>query len=127
MEINELFGILGVNARAFAKGDLIVRSPMDGAEIARLRTDSPADVENKVALADDAFLEWRRVPAPRRGELIRLFGEQLRALKDPLGRLVSVECGKILREGVGRGPGDDRHRRFCRGPFTTTIRTFHAF
>ena len=101
MEINELFGILGVNAQALAKGDLIVRSPMDGAEIARLRTDSPADVENKVALADDAFLEWRRVPAPRRGELIRLFGEQLRALKDPLGRLVSVECGKILREGLG--------------------------
>ncbi len=101
MEINELFAILGLDVRALAKGDLIVRSPIDGAEIARLRTDSPADVDGKIALVGDAFLEWRRVPAPRRGELIRLFGEQLRALKDPLGRLVAVECGKILQEGLG--------------------------
>ena len=101
MEISELFALLGVDTRDLAKGGLVVRSPLDGAEIARLRTDSPADVENKVTLADDAFLQWRRVPVPRSGELIHLFGEQLRAFQDPLARLVSVECGKILQESLG--------------------------
>ena len=53
------------------------------------------------ASADAAFVEWRRVPAPRRGELIRLFAEELRAHKEPLGGLVTLECGKILQEGLG--------------------------
>ena len=54
-----------------------------------------------IALGQSAFEQWRLLPAPRRGELIRLFGEELRAAKEPLGHLVSLECGKVLQEGLG--------------------------
>jgi len=82
-------------------GDHIVRSPIDGAEIARVNFDGPAGIEKKIALSVEAFRLWREVPAPKRGELVRLFGEELRANKDKLGRLVSLENGKILQEGLG--------------------------
>ncbi|HJN23001.1 MAG TPA: aldehyde dehydrogenase family protein [Rhodospirillales bacterium] len=126
MEISELFALLGVDTRDLAKGGLVVRSPLDGAEIARLRTDSPADVENKVTLADDAFLQWRRVPVPRSGELIHLFGEQLRAFQDPLARLVSVECGKILQESLGEVREMIEHLRLCRRLVAPASRPHHC-
>jgi aldehyde dehydrogenase (NAD+) len=81
--------------------DLTVRSPIDGRELARLRFDTPQEIEEKVGRAERAFRAWRDVPAPRRGELVRLFGERLRARKEELARLVTVECGKILEEGRG--------------------------
>ena len=74
-------------------------SPIDGAEIARVRTHSAAQVTKAIAGAQAAFTAWREVPAPRRGELIRLLGDELRAEKDALGKLVSIETGKILSEG----------------------------
>jgi aldehyde dehydrogenase (NAD+) len=92
---------LGLNPGKLRQGDLIVRSPIDGGEIARLRADARASVRRKIALAETAFQSWRSVPAPRRGELIRLFGEELRAAKDALGALVSIEVGKIRQEGQG--------------------------
>ena len=101
MELNELWGALGLDAGALTEGDLDVHSPIDGAVIARVKTDSAAGLEAGIARADAAFVEWRRVPAPRRGELIRLFAEELRAHKEPLGGLVTFECGKILQEGLG--------------------------
>ena len=101
MELNELWGALGLDAGALTQGDLDVHSPIDGAVIARVKTDSAAGLEAGIARADAAFVEWRRVPAPRRGELIRLFAEELRAHKEPLGGLVTLECGKILQEGLG--------------------------
>ncbi len=101
MELNELWGALGLDADVLTHGDLDVHSPIDGAVIARVKTDSAAGLEAGIARADAAFVEWRRVPAPRRGELIRLFAEELRALKEPLGGLVTLECGKILQEGLG--------------------------
>ncbi|MDO5528058.1 MAG: aldehyde dehydrogenase family protein [Paracoccus sp. (in: a-proteobacteria)] len=82
-------------------GDLEVFSPVDGALIGKVATHSPADVEAMISDAKRAFETWREVPAPRRGELIRLFGEELRAAKDALGALVTLECGKILQEGLG--------------------------
>jgi aldehyde dehydrogenase (NAD+) len=82
-------------------GDQIVHSPVDGAEIGRLAFDDAAAVERKIAQSVDAFRAWREVPAPRRGELVRLLGEELRANKEQLGRLVSLEAGKILQEGLG--------------------------
>ena len=82
-------------------GDHIVRSPIDGAEIGRVAFDTPASIEKKIAASVEAFHAWRDVPAPRRGELVRLFGEELRAHKDALGRLVTLEAGKILQEGLG--------------------------
>ena len=82
-------------------GDLAVSAPADGSEVARVRTSSVAETEAMIAKGKAAFLAWRDVPAPRRGELVRLLGEELRAGKDNLGRLVTLDCGKILQEGLG--------------------------
>ena len=82
-------------------GSLLSRSPIDGREIGSVPEASPADVAAAAERAHAAFLAWRLVPPPRRGELVRLFGEELRTHKDALGRLVSLECGKILQEGLG--------------------------
>ena len=82
-------------------GPHIVRSPIDGGEIGRVAYDDAPSVDAKIARSVEAFRVWRDVPAPRRGELVRLFGEELRANKDKLGRLVALEAGKILQEGLG--------------------------
>lgn len=87
--------------KAELAGELPVHTPIDGAEIARLKAHSRSDVESAIGRAAAAFKKWREAPAPRRGELIRLFGEQLRAEKENLGRLVTLESGKILQEGLG--------------------------
>jgi len=81
------------------QGDLESRSPIDGAAIGSVPV--AADVDAIAARAHDAFLAWRMVPAPQRGELVRIFGEVLRKAKAPLARLVSIESGKILSEGEG--------------------------
>ena len=77
------------------------RSPIDGALLGSVDTADVAAVAAAIGRAQQAFLAWRLVPPPRRGELVRLLGEELRAEKDALGRLVSRECGKILSEGLG--------------------------
>jgi aldehyde dehydrogenase (NAD+) len=100
-ETRRLLAGLGVDLDRFAGEDLSVRSPIDGAEVARLRMDPPAEVERKIGLSVTAFEAWRDVPAPRRGELVRLFGQRLRGHKEALGRLVTIENGKILEEGLG--------------------------
>jgi len=82
-------------------GNLQVTSPIDGAVIANVAMDDTATVDATIAKAQDAFLKWRNVPAPRRGELVRLLGEELRKHKDELGRLVTIECGKVYSEGLG--------------------------
>lgn len=92
---------LGVQKDAYSKGELIVETPINGAEIGRVATDNAVTVKEVITTAQDAFLKWRAVPAPRRGELVRLLGEELRAHKDDLGRLVTIESGKILSEGLG--------------------------
>jgi aldehyde dehydrogenase (NAD+) len=69
--------------------------------LARVQTAGPGDYEHVVAAASDAFLEWRMMPAPKRGELVREIGDQLRANKIQLGSLVSLEMGKVLAEGLG--------------------------
>jgi aldehyde dehydrogenase (NAD+) len=97
----QLLRSLGVAEASFTRGDLAVRSPISGAEIARVPTLSGGDVARAAGEAHAAFLTWRSVPAPKRGELVRRFGEMLRAHKEQLGRLVSIEAGKILQEGLG--------------------------
>lgn len=82
-------------------GDLAVHSPIDGARLANLRSSTPTDVEATVAAAQAAFLAWRMVPAPRRGELVRRFGEALRGHKVELAELVTIESGKIRAEALG--------------------------
>jgi len=79
-------------------GELASFSPIDGSEIGRVAVGDPAAAAAK---AQQAFLAWRTVPAPRRGELVRLLGEELRAAKEPLARLVTLEAGKIVQEGLG--------------------------
>jgi aldehyde dehydrogenase (NAD+) len=76
-------------------------SPIDGNLLGSVETADAAAVAAAIGRAHEAFLTWRMVPPPRRGELVRLLGEELRADKDALGRLVSRECGKILSEGLG--------------------------
>jgi aldehyde dehydrogenase (NAD+) len=82
-----------------AEGDLESFSPIDGKRIGAVATAS--GVAPAIERAHAAFLAWRSVPPPRRGELVRLFGQVLREEKEPLGRLVSLEAGKILQEGLG--------------------------
>ncbi|MFO0473787.1 MAG: aldehyde dehydrogenase family protein [Alphaproteobacteria bacterium] len=92
---------LGIAEAEIAQGDLVSRSPIDGAVLGRLRSDTAAEADARIATSLKAFHAWRDVPAPRRGELIRLFGEELRANKQALGRLVTLEAGKIVQEGLG--------------------------
>jgi aldehyde dehydrogenase (NAD+) len=101
MDIASLLQELGVDLPASAGSELTVRTPIDGSTLATLRVDDAASVAAKVAAAHAAFLEWRIVPAPRRGELVRVFGEHLRRAKPLLGRLVTIESGKIAQEGLG--------------------------
>ncbi|WP_148252138.1 L-piperidine-6-carboxylate dehydrogenase [Aidingimonas lacisalsi] len=92
---------LGVAESLYRDGDYPVTSPSDGAEIGRVRLEDGKAVDARIARARQAFEQWSRVPAPRRGELVRLFGEQLRRHKEDLGTLVTLECGKIYQEGLG--------------------------
>jgi aldehyde dehydrogenase (NAD+) len=95
-----LLAELGVSADAL-RGELPVYSPIDGAELARVRRDREPELDAAIARAAAAFMALRSVPPPRRGELIRRYGDALRAHKESLGTLVSLECGKILQEGYG--------------------------
>lgn len=76
-------------------------SPVDGQLIARVSQTTGEEYNQVINAAQQAFEAWRTVPAPKRGELVREFGEKLRELKEPLGQLVSFEMGKSLQEGLG--------------------------
>ncbi|SIO54185.1 aldehyde dehydrogenase (NAD+) [Rhodovulum sp. ES.010] len=90
---------LGVETAA--GGGMPVFTPLTGEQVADLPAATAEDTAAAVARARTAFTRWRDVPAPRRGELVRLFGAELRAAKDDLGRLVSIEAGKSPSEGGG--------------------------
>jgi aldehyde dehydrogenase (NAD+) len=98
--VSTLLEHFGVSGQACG-GSLRVFSPIDGAELAQARTHTPAEVGESIARAQTAFRAWRDVPAPRRGELVRLLGDELRSEKESLGKLISLETGKILSEGLG--------------------------
>jgi aldehyde dehydrogenase (NAD+) len=100
-DIPHILTALGLDPDALSAGDLVVRSPIDGAVIARVPTTPAGQIDAVVARSEAAFAAWRAVPAPRRGELVRLLGEELRAAKDDLGALVTLEAGKITSEGLG--------------------------
>ena len=99
--ISSLMTSLGVPASAYAQGDVAARSPIDGSTLGAVPSTGLAEVTRAVDHAHTAFLAWRAVPAPRRGELVRLLGEQLRVHKDALGELVALEAGKVRSEGLG--------------------------
>jgi aldehyde dehydrogenase (NAD+) len=100
-EIQALLQRLGVPAAAIQGGDLPVRSPLTGEVVAQVTSHTADQTRDAIARAQAAFVQWRQVPAPRRGELVRLLGEELRAAKADLGRLVTLEAGKIPSEGLG--------------------------
>lgn len=109
--LQEVFKELGINSHNpgtstgrnhFGDGARIEsHSPVDGQLLGTVSTTSKAEYEKVIATANEAFKEWRLVPAPRRGEIVRQFGEKLREKKDALGKLVSYEMGKSLQEGWG--------------------------
>jgi aldehyde dehydrogenase (NAD+) len=97
----EILSGFGVPEADYAKGTLEVLTPISSEVMGRVSPPSQAEIDGIVKAARAAFLEWREVPAPKRGELVRLFGEELRASKAALGELVTLETGKILSEGLG--------------------------
>jgi len=101
MKFDSIFTKLGLEKEIRTGGNRAIFTPIDGSEIGRVRDDDVTSVAQKILKAEAAFAVWRMVPAPRRGELIRLLGEELRNHREPLGRLVTMETGKILQEGLG--------------------------
>ena len=101
MKHSDVLAAVGFTKADLWGGSLAVRSPIDGATVAEVAVANEEDAEAAIARAEAAFRIWRRVPAPRRGELVRLFGEELRNAKSALGALVTLEVGKILSEGLG--------------------------
>ena len=86
----------------FGSGELIESySPTDGSLIGKVSTTTREDYDKVMDKATAAFKEFRTIPAPKRGEIVRQFGNKLRELKEPLGKLVSYEMGKSLQEGYG--------------------------
>ncbi|MBY0500511.1 MAG: aldehyde dehydrogenase family protein [Alphaproteobacteria bacterium] len=101
MNNHELLQALGLDGWESKQGTLISRSPIDGCEIGRLQEHTLQEVAHNIENAVQSFKTWRLAPPPQRGELIRLFGEELRAHKEELGKLITLETGKILEEGRG--------------------------
>jgi aldehyde dehydrogenase (NAD+) len=101
MKPSEIFEQLGLSRFGQMDTGLAVHSPIDGSLLGRVPETAVRDMPQIVARAGQSFEIWRRVPPPRRGELLRLLGEELRAHKQALGTLVTMECGKILSEGLG--------------------------
>ncbi len=106
-EILKQLGVADDNPGGFCgdwlgSGDTLeVHSPIDGAILARVTQVTAEEYDRVAARAHEAFLSWRRLPAPKRGEVVRQLGNALRALKEPLGALVTIEMGKIRAEGEG--------------------------
>ena len=108
-DVLNTFGIGGVHSgvstgRQWFDGEgspLLSSSPVDGALIGTVRSASRVEYEKAIAIAQLGFVEWRNWPAPKRGEVIRQFGEELRKHKADLGKLVSYEMGKSYQEGLG--------------------------
>jgi len=92
---------LGVDRARVEGGDLVVRTPITGEELAQVTRTDAAATDAAIDRATAAFPAWRDVPGPQRGELVRLLGEELRREKESLGALVTLEVGKISQEGLG--------------------------
>ena len=92
---------IGTSTHVGGATPIDVYSPIDGSLIQRVGTAMPAEVETGCQAAHGAFLFWRNIPGPRRGELVRQFGQLLREYKEELGALVTLEAGKIQSEAEG--------------------------
>ena len=100
--IKEINDGTSTGSNCFSSGEIIESySPVDGQLIGKVKTTTAADYEKVMQSATEAFKTFRAMPAPQRGEIVRQFGNKLRELKEPLGKLVSYEMGKSLQEGYG--------------------------
>jgi aldehyde dehydrogenase (NAD+) len=100
--IKEINDGTSTGSNSFSSGEIIESySPVDGQLIGKVKTTTAADYEKVMQSATAAFKSFRAMPAPQRGEIVRQFGNKLRELKEPLGKLVSYEMGKSLQEGYG--------------------------
>ncbi len=100
-DIQSIFKSLGLALPPIHAQGFDVHSPVDGRLLAKVSAQTDAEISSTLSSAHQASLAWRKVPAPKRGELVRVFGELVRQHKEPLGRLISLETGKILQEGWG--------------------------
>ena len=100
-ETSKILTELGVGRDAWIAGTLLTRTPITGEIIGKVKETDSVEAAGEIEAAYKAFLQWRTVPAPKRGELVRLLGEELRNAKEALGRLVTIEAGKIVPEGLG--------------------------
>ena len=100
-DVDSILQGFGIQRHLYSQGSRRTRSPLTGAVIATVQDTNPGGVAEAVRQAENAFVVWRSIPAPRRGELVRILGEELRSAKSALGRLVTIESGKILSEGLG--------------------------
>jgi len=98
---HSVLGRLGIVSDASSEASIPSINPSDGSELARVHLASPQDYERTVAQGLEAFNRWRMFPAPKRGQIVREIGDELRHFKDDLGTLVTLETGKILAEGQG--------------------------
>ncbi len=101
MTLSDILSDLGLDKTAIQGGNLTVHNPTDGSVLGQVKTCSSDDIEATINKAHIAFNQWKTVPAPKRGELIRVLGNKLREHKEALGALVTLECGKIYQEGLG--------------------------
>ena len=100
--IKDLNSGTSTGLNSFGNGESISSySPVDGKLIGKVSSTTESDYEKVMSEATKAFKDWRKKPAPLRGEIVRQYGEKLRKYKQPLGELVSYEMGKSLQEGLG--------------------------
>ncbi len=101
IDVQTIFKALGLAHEGDRPIGLAVHTPIDGSLLARVAVSTEAQANAAIARAHARSLRWRDVPAPKRGELVRAFGETVRRHKAPLGRLITLETGKIVQEGLG--------------------------
>ncbi|MGB5361748.1 MAG: aldehyde dehydrogenase family protein [Aureibaculum sp.] len=100
--VRDLNNGTSTGSQNFSSGEILAsHSPVDGELIGKVKTTTKEDYEKMMVTATTAFNKWKLMPAPQRGEIVRQFGEKLRELKEPLGKLVSYEMGKSYQEGLG--------------------------
>jgi aldehyde dehydrogenase (NAD+) len=101
--LNEVNAGTSTGQKHFGSNSELIESysPVDGKLIGKVNVTTPEEYEQLMQTAEAAFKHWRTIPAPKRGEIVRQFGDALRQYKEPLGQLVSYEMGKSLQEGLG--------------------------
>lgn len=100
-ELLSVYKCCGIEPAEYQGGTLTFHSPIDCSQMAQLHETPASQMREVNARSKSAFLKWRNVPAPVRGERVRLWGEELRKAKQDIGCIISIEVGKILEEGWG--------------------------